>query len=156
MTPGTYTQLYIHLIFAVKNREAKLTDDIRKTVFEYMSGIITAMDHKSIIVGGVSDHTHILLGFNPLVTVSDTVYHIKRSTSLFINKQRFCPDNFSWQKGYGAFSYSRSKLSRVFQYILNQEKHHQKTTFKTEYLEFLEKFSIEYDEKYLFDFWDNK
>ena len=152
MKPGKYTQLYIQLVFAVKNRDALLTKNIRSRVFEYISGIITELKHKSIIVNGVSDHVHILLGLNPSISISDTVHAIKRSSSLFINNEKLCKFRFSWQEGYGAFSYSKSQLENVFRYIENQEEHHKKKSFRIEYLNFLEKFEIEFDEKYLFDF----
>jgi len=152
MKPGKFTQLYVQLVFAVKNRDAVLHKGIRARVFEYISGIITNLNHKSIIVNGVSDHLHILIGLNPSISISDTVYHIKRSSTLFINKEKLCLGAFAWQEGYGAFSYSKSQLDSVYTYILNQEKHHKKQTFKDEYIKFLEESSIEYDSKFLFDF----
>jgi len=155
MKPGTYTQNYIQIIFAVKNREASLSAEIRPKVFSYMSGIITSLKHKSIIVNGVSDHVHIFLGLNPSVSISDTVHDIKRSTSIFINNEKLCKRNFYWQEGYGSFTYSRSQIDRVYNYIKFQEKHHSKYSFKLEYINFLKKFGIEYDEKYLFEFWDD-
>jgi len=154
MKPGVFTQLYIHLVFAVKNREAQLEKSIRPRVFEYMSGIITSMGHKSLIVNGVIDHVHILLGLNPLVTISDTVHDVKRSTTLFINKEKLCKGKFAWQEGYGAFTYSRSQIRNVFSYIENQEEHHKKSSFRDEYLAFLRKFEIEFDERFLFEFFD--
>jgi len=156
MKPGTYTQLYIQLVFAVRNRHASLNKRIRNRVFKYISGIVTELKHKSIIVNGVSDHVHIFIGENPLISISNTVHDIKRSSSLFINKHKLCQSKFEWQEGYGAFSYSRSQLDNVYNYILNQEEHHKKMTFKEEYLEFLRKFEIEYDKRYLFDFWTDK
>jgi len=155
MKPGTFTQLYVQLVFAVKNREAILHKSIRKRIFEYMSGIITQMDHKSIIVNGVSNHVHIFIGWNPTKTISDTVHEIKRSTSLFINDEKLCPCKFAWQDGYGGFTYSRSQINDVYQYILNQEEHHKKQTFRDEYIQYLKKFEIEYDERFLFDFLDD-
>jgi len=155
MKPGTFTQQYVHLVFAVKNHDAALNKDIRKRVFEYMSGIITAMNHKSIIINGVSDHVHILIGLNPSISISDTVHDIKRGSSLFINKEKLCKGKFAWQEGYGGFTYSRSQLENVCNYIQNQERHHEKSTFKEEYVQFLKKYAIDYNEKYLFDFWDN-
>lgn len=153
MKPGNYTQMYVHLIFAVKNRDAALHKNIRKRVFEYISGIITAMNHKSIIVNGVSDHVHILIGLNPSISISDTIHDIKRSSSLFINKERLCQGKFAWQEGYGGFTYSRSQLENVFYYIQNQEKHHERSTFKAEYVQFLKNYKIDFNEKFLFDFW---
>lgn len=155
MKPGTYTQLYVQLVFAVKNREALLHKTIQKRVFEYISGIVTEMNHKSIIVNGVSNHVHILIGLNPSKSISDTVHDIKRSSSLFINKSNLCNGKFEWQEGYGGFTYSRSHLNNVYKYIENQEEHHKKTTFREEYLNFLKKFEIGYDERFLFDFLDD-
>ncbi len=155
MKPGTFTQMYVQLVFAVKNRDAVLHKGIRNRVFEYVSGIISEMKHKSIIVNGVSNHVHILLGLNPSKSISDTVHDIKRSTSLFINNEKLCPGKFAWQEGYGGFTYSRSQLDNVYNYILNQEKHHNKKTFKEEYIQFLENFKVEFDEKFLFDFLDD-
>lgn len=110
MKPGNYTQMYVHLIFAVKNRDAALHKNIRKRVFEYISGIITAMNHKSIIVNGVSDHVHILIGLNPSISISDTIHDIKRSSSLFINKERLCQGKFAWQEGYGNPLFNPSRV----------------------------------------------
>ncbi len=155
MKPGTYTQLYVQLVFAVKNRNAILHPDIQKRVFEYTSGIITEMKHKSIIVNGVYNHIHIFIGLNPSISISDTVHAIKRSSSLFINKEKLCSNKFSWQEGYGAFTYSKSHIDNVYNYILNQAEHHKKTTFREEYIDFLKKFEIEYDERFLFDFLDD-
>ena len=152
MKPGSYTQMYVQLVFAVKNRKALLTPEIRPTVFKYISGIITDMKHKSIIVNGISDHIHIFLGLNPSVSVADTVHDIKRSSSLFINKEKLSNFYFSWQSGYGGFTYGKSQIDEVYQYILNQENHHKKDSFRKEYLRFLESFEIDYDERYLFDF----
>jgi REP element-mobilizing transposase RayT len=152
MKPGKYTQLYVQLVFAVKNRDAALNSKIRGRVFEYISGIISNLKHKSIIVNGVSDHLHILLGLNPSISISDTVYSLKRSSTLFINEHKLCKGSFAWQEGYGAFSYSKSQLESVYNYILNQEEHHRKVPFKEEYIKFLDEFAIEYEPKYLFDF----
>ncbi len=155
MKSGTFTQMYIQLVFAVKNREALLHKNIRNRVFKYMSGIITEMKHKSIIVNGMSNHVHILLGLHPSKSVSETVYTIKRSSSLFINKKKLCRGKFSWQEGYGSFSYGQSQLDAVYNYILNQEKYHQKISFREEYIQFLKKFEVEHDKRFLFDFLDD-
>jgi putative transposase len=155
MKPGTFTQMYVQLVFAVKNRDAIMTKDIRKRVFEYMSGIITNLKHKSIIVNGTSNHVHILFGLNPSISVSDTVHDIKRSSSLFINNEKLCPGRFSWQEGYGAFTYSRSQIDEVYKYIENQESHHKKKAFREEYIDILIKDEIEFDQQFLFEFWDD-
>jgi len=155
MKPGTFTQMYVHLVFAVGHREPVLSESIRHRVFEYISGIVTSQKHKSIIVNGFSDHVHILLGLNPVISVSDTVHEIKRGSSLFINDNRLLPGKFSWQEGYGGFTYSRSQLDRVYNYIENQEVHHAKKSFRDEYFAILNKYDVEFDPRYLFDFFDN-
>ena len=147
--------MYVQLVFAVKNREALLTKEIRNRVFGYMSGIITNLKHKSIIVNGTSNHVHILLGLNPSISVSDTVHDIKRSSSLFINNEKLFSGKFSWQEGYGGFTYSRSQIADVYKYIENQELHHKKRTFREEYIDILTKNEIEFDQQFLFDFWDD-
>jgi len=154
MKPKTYTQLYIQLVFAVKNRQAMLNKEIRPQIFKYISGIISNFGHKSIIVNGVSNHIHILIGLNPNKTISETVHEIKRSSSIYINKNKILKYKFAWQEGYGAFSYSKSQLDNIYNYILNQESHHKKTSFRDEYIQFLKKFEIDYDDKYLFDFFE--
>lgn len=154
MKPGTFTQIYIQLVFSPKHRDRLLLAQIRPRIFEYFSGITTILGHKSIIVNGVSDHVHLFLGLNPKITVSETVKELKRSSSIFINEQRFFPGKFEWQEGYGGFSYGRSQIESVYEYIRNQEKHHQKRTFREEYLEFLKKYEIEFEEQYLFDFFE--
>ena len=146
--------MYVHLVFAVKYRENLMTKEIRPRIFEYVSGIITDLRHKSIIVNGYSDHIHILLGLNPSVSVSDTVHDVKRGSSLFINSHNLIKSRFSWQDGYGAFTYSRPQVNDVFNYIKNQEAHHSGTTFRSEYLLVLKQFDIEYESKYLFDFFE--
>ena len=152
MKPGVFTQLYVQLVFAVKYRDRLLKDDIRPEIFSYMSGIATSLKHKSIIINGVSDHVHIFIGLNPSISISDTVWELKRSSSLFINNKKWFKSKFQWQEGYGSFSYSRSQIDNIYKYIENQELHHKRTSFKEEYIDFLEKFEIEYDNKYLFDF----
>jgi len=154
MKPGVFTQLLTHLVFAVKYRDRLLKSEIRDEVFSYISGIITNRKHKSLIINGVLDHVHILIGLNPDDKISDLVGTIKRSSSTFINQKRWFLGKFHWQDGYGAFSYGKSQLDSVYKYIANQEIHHKRRTFREEYVGFLKKFEIEYDEKYLFDFFD--
>ena len=151
---GTYSQLYIHAVFAVKGRENLLQKPWRDEIFKYMSGTISDKNQKSIIVNGVKDHVHLFIGLKPSICIADLIRDVKSSTTNFINEKRFVKGKFSWQEGYSVFSYSRSQLDQVYQYILNQEKHHLKSTFKEEYLGLLRKFEIEYDEKYLFDWID--
>ncbi|MFZ1800945.1 MAG: IS200/IS605 family transposase [Chitinophagaceae bacterium] len=152
--PGTFQQIYIQVVFAVKGRENLITENWNKELHKYISGIIKGKDQKSIIVNGMPDHIHAFIGLRPAMTISDLVRDIKNNSSNFINDRRWVKGKFSWQDGYGAFSYSNSHIDNVYQYILNQEEHHKKKTFKQEYLEFFKKFDIEYDEKYLFDWYD--
>ncbi len=154
MKPGVFTQIYIHLIFAVKYRDRLLTKAIRPEIFRYMSGIITKRRHKSIIVNGVQDHVHILLGLHQDDKISDLVNGLKRSTASFINNNQLLPGKFQWQDGYGAFSYAKSNLEQVYKYIETQEQHHQRKTFNQEYIGLLKKFEIDFDTKYLFEFFD--
>ena len=146
--------MYVQLVFAVWNRENVLNKNIRPRLFEYISGIVSSLGHKSIIVNGVSDHIHILFGLNPSKSVSDTVHDIKRGSSLFINTNKLVPGRFSWQEGYGGFTYSRSQIENVYNYIDRQEEHHKKKSFREEYISILEKYEIEYDPKFLFEFYD--
>ena len=148
---GTFSQIYIQYVFAVKGRENLLQMPWRDEVFRYIAGIIKSKQQKPIIVNGVSDHVHVFVGLKPSMPIADLVRDIKNNSSKFINEQKFIKTKFSWQDGYGAFSYSHSQIENVYQYILNQEEHHRKKTFKDEYIEFLQKFGIEFNEKYLFD-----
>ena len=152
---GTYSQIYIQVVFAVKGRDAFLQKPWRDKVFKYMAGIIKSKNQKPIIVNGVSNHVHLFIGMKPALALSDLVRDIKNNTSKFINDQKFTRGKFAWQEGFGAFSYSHSHIDQVYQYILNQEEHHREKTFKDEYVDILQKFEIEFDEKYLFA-WDGE
>jgi REP element-mobilizing transposase RayT len=152
MKPGTFTQMYVQLVFAVSNRDAVLIKEIRPRVFEYMSGIMTNLKHKSLIINGTLNHVHVLFGLHPSVSVSDTVYNLKRSSSLFINKERLCLGRFSWQEGYGGFSYGRKQLDTIYNYIANQELHHKKKSFQQEYVDYLNENEMIFDQEFLFDF----
>ncbi len=154
MKPNYYTQLCIHLVFAVKFREKLISDEYQPKLYQYISGIITNKKQKSLIVNGMPDHIHILIGWNPNISISDTVRDIKRSSTLFINKNNWFAGKFSWQGGYGAFSYSQSHLSRIYNYIANQKEHHLGKSFRSEYLEMLERFEIQHNNKYLFNFFE--
>ena len=153
---GTFSQIYIQYVFAVRGRQNLLQKQWRTEVFKYISGIIKGKNQKPIIVNGVADHVHVFVGLKPSMNISDLVRDVKNNSSNFINEQKWVNGKFSWQEGYGAFSYSHSQLDNVYQYIANQEQHHRKKTFREEYLEFLEKFEIAYNEKYLFDWLDDK
>ena len=152
---GTYSQVYIQVVFAVNKWENLLLKPWRDEVFKYMCGIIKGKNQKPIIVNGVENHVHLFIGLKPSMAISDLVRDVKNNSSNFINEKKFVHGKFSWQVGHGSFSYSHSDIGRVYQYILNQETHHNKATFKDEYLEFLKTHEIEYDERYLFD-WNDK
>ena len=149
--PGTFSQIYIQYVFAVKGRQNLLLNPWREGVFKFMAGIIKGKNQKPIIVNGVTDHVHVFVGLKPSMSIPDLVRDVKNNSSNFINDNKFVKGKFEWQEGYGAFSYSHSQLDSVYNYILNQEDHHKKTSFRQEYISFLKKFEIEYEEKYLFD-----
>lgn len=149
--PNTYTQLLIQIVFAVKHRQRLVTEDLRVPLEKYISGIVAKNGHKMLAIYCMPDHCHILLGLNPSQSISDLVRDIKANSSKWVNEEHRTSVKFNWQEGYGAFSYAKSQLDAVVNYILNQPAHHSKRSFKDEYLEFLEKFNVEYDERYLFE-----
>lgn len=152
--PGTFTQIYIQIVFAVHGRGNLIDKSWQNDLNKYISGIITKKGQKSIIVNGMPDHVHAFMGLKPSMAISDLVRDIKNNSSNFINKKGFVEGQFSWQEGYGAFSYAHSQIDAVYQYILNQEEHHRRKTFKEEYTEFLNKFQVAHDKKYLFEWLD--
>jgi putative transposase len=149
--PNTYSQLYVQIVFTVKGRENLIAKENREELHKYITGIIKGRDQKALAVFCMPDHVHILVSIKPSIAISDLVRDIKAGTSNFIKEQKWVKGKFSWQEGFGAFSYSKSQMDTVVNYILNQEEHHKKKTFKEEYLDFLKKFDIEYQEKYLFE-----
>ncbi len=151
---NTYSQVYIHIVFTVKGRQNLIRPEIREELHKYITGIITNRDQKLLSIFCMPDHTHLLIGLKPSISISDLVRDIKAGSSKFINDTKLIKGKFSWQEGFGVFSYSRSQIDTVIKYILNQEQHHTNKTFKEEYLEFLKKFAVEYDEKYLFEWID--
>ena len=148
---GTFSQIYIQVVFAVKGRDNCIDKLWKDELHKYIAGIVKAKGQKSIIVNGMPDHIHAFIGLKPSMAISDLVRDMKNNSSNFINEKKFVKGKFSWQEGYGSFSYSHSHIQDVYNYILNQEEHHKKKTFKEEYIEFLKKFEVDYDEKYLFD-----
>jgi len=148
---NTFTQIYIHIVFAVQGRQNLIRKEHKEELHKYTTGIITNKGQKLIAINSMPDHIHILVGLKPDKSVSDLVRDIKANSSGFVNDRKWIKGKFQWQEGYGAFSYSHSQLTRVITYIRDQEKHHSRRTFKQEYLEMLERFNIGYDNKYLFD-----
>ena len=152
LMPNSYTQIYIHIVIVVKFRDALLRTPFRIKLQKYITGIIQNRGHKLIVINGMPDHVHILIGYNPAQGLADLVRDIKSNSTKMINEERWFKVKFQWQGGYGAFSYSKSEIGRVIKYIEKQQEHHSVKSFKKEYLEFLEEYDIEYEEKYLFNF----
>ena len=152
--PNTYSQIYIQIVFAVKGRENLIPKNHREELHKYITGIVQNRKHKMLSIFCMPDHTHILVGLNPSAAISDLARDIKAVSSKFINEKQWMRGKFNWQEGFGAFSYSRSQINDVIQYILNQEAHHKRKTFKEEYLDFLKKFEIDFDDRYLFEWID--
>lgn len=148
--PNTYTQIYIQIVFAVKGRQNFIEEQYREELQKYLTGIIQNRLQKLLTIYCMPDHVHLFIGLKPNMTISNLVRDIKSLSSPFISERL----KFNWQEGFGAFSYSKSQIDHVVKYILNQKSHHQKLTFKEEYIEFLKKFEIEYLEKYLFEWYD--
>jgi putative transposase len=151
---GTFSQVYVQVVFAVRGRRAAIDKAWKGELYRYIAGIIKEKGQKSIIVNGMPDHVHLFIGQKPSIALSDLVRDVKNNSSKFINERNWLNDKFSWQEGFGAFSYSQSQIKSVYDYILNQEEHHKQKTFKDEYIELLKRFVIEYDEKYLFEWWN--
>lgn len=151
---NTFSQIYIQIVFAVKRRQNLMHKGWRDELHKYICGIVNGKEQKVYAIGGVEDHIHILVSIKPQMAISDLVRDIKANSSKWINENGFVRGRFEWQAGFGAFSYAKSQLDNVIKYINNQEQHHKKQTFKAEYLELLEKFEIEFDEKYLFEWID--
>ena len=147
---NTYTQLYIHFVFAVQNRLSLIHEDWQTSLYKYMNGIIEQQGHKPFSINGMPDHVHVLVSMNPTQAPSGLMYHVKRSSSLWINENKLAKKKFSWQEGFGAFSYGKSQIPTIINYIENQQKHHMKETFINEYLTFLRENQIEFDDKYIF------
>jgi putative transposase len=152
---NTYTQLRTQLVFAVKGRRAMIPKQHKDQVEKYITALVQKRGHKLLAIYCMPDHIHIFIGQHPADSISDLVEEIKTASSKFIKQQAWMTSNFAWQRGFGAFSYAKSQTDAVVKYILNQEIHHSKKTFKEEYILFLEKFEIDYDPKYLFEFYDD-
>ena len=150
----TYTQLYIHIIFVVKGRESVIPKQHKETLHQYITRIITHKKQTVIRITSMPDHLHILVGITPDTAISDLVRDIKANSSKWINKKKWVVGKFEWQAGFAAFSYAHSQLDAVVAYIKNQEAHHVRQTFREEYLEFLKRFDVPYNPKYVFDWVD--
>jgi putative transposase len=147
---NTYTQIHIQAVFTVQNRECIISNSWKEELYKYISGIVQNNNHKLLSINGMPDHIHILFGLRPSQSLSELMQDIKGNSSKWINDRKFIRGKFSWQEGYGAFSYSKSEVPTVINYINNQILHHKKKTFSEEYLEMLKDFEVEYDDKYVF------
>lgn len=152
--PNTYTQLYIQFVFAVKWRESLIQSSWKDELYKYITGIVQNNKSKMLAINGMPDHIHIFVGYKPSVPIPDLIKDIKIASSLWINERKLANEKFNWQEGYGAFSYRLRDIDEICKYIQNQELHHHKKTFREEYIELLKDFSIEYEDKYLFEFFD--
>jgi REP element-mobilizing transposase RayT len=152
--PGTFSQIYIQVVFAVHGRQNLIRKEWKDELHKYMAGIIKGKEQKPIIVNGMPDHIHAFIGLKPSMAVSDLVRDIKNNSTNFVNGKKWVMGKFSWQEGYGAFSYSYSQIETVYNYISNQEQHHKKKTFREEYIAFLKRFNVPYEERFLFEWLD--
>ncbi|MBK9639330.1 MAG: IS200/IS605 family transposase [Bacteroidetes bacterium] len=149
--PNTYSQILIHIVFAVKGRDSLIHQSWEEKLYKYITGIVQKQDQKMLAINGMPDHIHILIGMKPTCRMSDLVREIKRSSNEFIKVNNLSKKNFNWQSGYGAFSCSQSSLGNVVKYILNQKEHHKRKSFRDEFMLLLNKYEIEHQHRYLFD-----
>jgi REP element-mobilizing transposase RayT len=149
---NTFSQIYIQTVFAVSSRQSLIKPEFKADLYKYIAGIVRNQGQKLISINGMSDHVHILIGLRPAMALADLVQEIKSDSTKYVNKNKWVHGRFSWQEGYGAFSYGHSQLDTIISYIQNQEKHHSRRSFKNEYLGLLRKFDIAFEDKYVFDF----
>jgi REP element-mobilizing transposase RayT len=149
---NTYSQIYLQFVFAVKGRQSLIAKENKEELHKYVTGLVQRRKAKMLAVNCMPDHIHLFVGFKPVVLISDFVKEIKVESNEFINNKKWIRGRFSWQEGYAVFSYSHSHIDRVIKYVLGQEEHHRKKTFRQEYFELLDKFQVHFEEKYLFDF----
>ncbi|NQX81143.1 MAG: IS200/IS605 family transposase [Flavobacteriaceae bacterium] len=147
---NTYTQLYFHIVFAVKGRQNKISTNWKDELYKYISGIVSNQNQKLMIINGMPNHIHLLIGTKPNCNLSDLIRDVKTNSSKWIDQRKFMNGKFEWQTGFGAFTVSQSGISNVVEYIKNQEKHHAKKTFKEEYIEFLNAYHIDFKSEYIF------
>ena len=147
-----YSQIYIQVVFAVQGRQNLLRKEHKEELHKYVTGIITHQKQKLLAIHCMPDHAHILIGLRPNMALADLVEEVEAHSAKFISEKRWVPGRFHWQEGYGAFSYGHSQLTSIIRYVQNQEQHHARKSFREEYLQFLKRFEVEHDPKYLFDF----
>ena len=147
---NTYTQIHIQAVFAVQNRLCLINKQWKDQLYKYITGVIQNQGHKLLAINGVADHVHIFFGYRPVQSLSDLMQDVKGNSSKWINQNRLVKGRFSWQEGYGAFSYHKNRVQSIINYILRQEEHHKKISFRHEYQKLLEEFEVEYDQNYIF------
>ncbi len=150
MGVGTFSQIYIQVVFAVKGRNSLIYASWEEELYKYITGIVQNKGQKMLAINGIPDHIHFLIGMKPSCCLSDLVREVKKSSNTFIKEKKFSKFKFEWQEGYGAFSYSHSALDNVIAYVRNQKEHHKTKSFKDEYNDFLIKFQVEHKDEYLF------
>lgn len=146
---NTYTQLYAHIVFAVKGRTNLISSQWKDELYKYISGILSGKKQKLMAINGMNDHIHLLIGFKPDCSISDLIRDIKSNSSKWINEKGFFMGRFEWQSGFGAFTIGQSQIDRIYKYIENQEEHHRKKTFREEYIDFLKAYKVEYNLDYI-------
>ncbi|BAU53619.1 IS200/IS605 family transposase [Mucilaginibacter gotjawali] len=151
---NTFSQIYLQFVFAVQNRQSLIAKENKEELHKYITALVQNRKAKMLAINSMPDHTHLFVGFKPNILISDFVKEIKVESNEFTNNKNWIRGKFNWQEGYGVFSYSHSHIDTVIKYVHNQEIHHQKSTFKQEYLSLLNKFEIPFDERYLFEFFD--
>jgi putative transposase len=147
---NTYSQIHIQAVFAVQNRECIISNSWKEELYKYISGIVQSNNHKILSINGMPDHIHILFGLRPSQSIADLMQDIKGSSSKWINNKKLVHSKFSWQEGYGAFSYSKSEVPAIIQYIINQTDHHKRKTFSEEYYAMLKEFEVDFDDRFIF------
>jgi len=148
---NTFTQIYIHIVFAVQGRQSLIKPDWEDKLYKYITGIVQNKEQKMLVINGMPDHIHFLIGMKPSCCLSDLIREVKKSSNDYIKDNKFTKYKFNWQEGFGAFSNGHSQLDKVISYIINQKIHHMKKTFKEEYLGLLRKYQIKFEDKYLFE-----
>lgn len=151
---NTFSQIYLQFVFSVKHRESMIAGNNKEELHKYMTGLVQNRNAKMLAVHCMPDHTHLFVGLKPIVFIPDFIKEIKVETNEFVNQKKWNRGQFAWQNGYGVFSYSHSHIDNVVKYIINQEMHHKKKSFRDEYKDLLKKFNVSYEDKYLFDFFD--
>jgi putative transposase len=146
---NTFTQIYLHMVFAVQDRISLIKSEWNDELYKYITGIIQNNGHKLIAINGTTNHLHVAVGYKPHQLIPDLMQDVKGNSSRWINEKKFVKGKFSWQAGYGAFSFSHSQIDVVIKYINNQGQHHRKKSFKEEYIELLKKYNVKFDEKYI-------